>query len=184
MVDQYENKIQQALKNVETQEETISSPFITLSSGVVLRLKKINVLRINAVVDQFKYPDIPETWDSNKERPIKNPDSPEYKQMCAEIDAQRIWALLDAIAVLGTEIESVPKEVPLLESDEWIDELKVLKIGVDAESKLARYMAWIKFVAILDRTDLNRIAEQFGVQMGISEAGVSEEIRKNFPNQT
>ena len=42
MADQYETKIQKALHVVETEEQETSSPFIKLSSGVILRLKKVS----------------------------------------------------------------------------------------------------------------------------------------------
>lgn len=178
----YTEKIGNALKVVEAKEETASDQ-ITLSSGVVLRLKKINVLRINAVVEQFKYPKVPEIWDANKDRALRNPDDPEYKALCAEVDAQRTWAVLDAIAALGTEVMSVPPTVHALESNEWIEELQLLKIPVDPDSKLARYMAWIKFVAIVDTADFQKIAEQFGMAMGTAEGKVAESIQRNFPDQ-
>jgi hypothetical protein len=180
---QYADKINEALTVTEAKEESLENNEITLSTGVRLRLKKINILRINAVVDQFHYPEVPEVWDEHREKSFKNPDSPTYQQMKAEVDEQRTLAVIDAIAALGTEIAFVPPAIPVLESDDWLEELAFLKIPVVTDSRLARYLAWIKFVAIGDVVDLQKITEQFGVTMGTAEGKVAESIQRNFPDQ-
>lgn len=180
---QYSDKINDALKVVEAHEEGLENNELTLSTGVKLRLKKINILRINAIVDRFKYPEVPEVWDEHREKYFKNPDSPTYQQMKAEVDEQRTLAVIDAIAALGTEIAYVPPGLSPLESDEWITELQFLQIPVLPDNRLARYLAWVKFVAIGDITDLQKISEQFGVAMGTSEGKVAESIQRNFPDQ-
>lgn len=180
----YDEKIVQAVKVVEATETTKQNPTIVLKgSGVVLRLKKVNVLRINAINDRFRYPEVPKLFDENKGRELRNPDDPNYKAACAEVDEQRMMAILDAIAVLGTEIVSVPEGVPALADNTWVEELQFLQIPVDPDSPLARYMAWIKYVAIKDQEDLMTIGREFGLVMGNSEVMVADSIATNFPDQ-
>jgi len=180
-VQTYDAKIVEAVKIVEATDET-KAPTITLEgSGVVLQLKKVNILRINAINDRFKYPDVPEVYDEVKDRKTRNPDHPDYKKACAEVDEQRIMAILDALSVFGTEIVFVPADVPKLEDNDWVEELKFVEIPVDPESPMARKLAWIKYVAIRDQGDFMKIAREFGVVMGNSEAMVADSIATNFP---
>lgn len=181
MTQQYDVKIGEALQVIEAKELTEDKQ-ITLTTGVVLRLKKVNVLRINAINDQFKYPEVPKVYDENKGREIRNPDHPDYVRACQEMDAQRSMALIDAIAALGTEVVSVPDNIQKPEDNGWVEECEVLNIPVKKDSPLARYMAWIKYVAILDTADFMKIANEFGMMMGTSEGLVASTIQTNFPN--
>ncbi len=179
-MDSYDNQIQTALKNVENKTE--AAPEITLTTGVVLRLKKFSFMRIQSIVSQFKEPEIPKEWDVAREREIRNPDSPVYLAEKAEMDQRRTMAVIDAIMVFGTEIISVPKDFPKLEDDNWIEELEFINIKVDKESRLARYLNWVKNVAIRDPEDLIKISEEFGVQMGTAERRITDKLRENFPH--
>ena len=171
----YEEKIQDALV------ESIPEPYVTLSTGVVLKLKKAPMLRIQAVANKFKYPDIPEVWDKDRERWIQNPDNPDYKKACEAVDMERGFATVDAIVAMGTEIESIPDGVPHVSDNSWIDEMNVVGIEI-SDIPIARYMSWIKFVAISDEKDLTKITEAATRLMGTSEGRVAGAIRDNFPD--
>jgi hypothetical protein len=179
----YNEKIQAALIAVEKAEE---NPEVTdrveLSSGVILRFKKIPLLRINAIVDQFPYPPVPEIFDEAKGRVEKNPLSETYLEMCKKVDAERATAVVDAVVATGTVLEYKPDSVSPVESEDWIEELEVSHITIKKESKLARYLAWVKFVAIVDADDLGKIAREFGITLGVSESKIAAAIDNNFPN--
>lgn len=178
----YSDRIQQAVSEVEQKELKKADDTITLTTGVVLKLKHVPILRINAVLERFPYPEIPELWDDEKQRMLRNPNHPVYLEQRTKVDEQRTWAILDTIAALGTEVVSVPPSIAPVESNDWVEELDLLGIAVKVDSRLARYLAWIKFVAIGTGDDLTAIAQQFGLALGVSEARIANEIRNNFPN--
>ena len=182
-MDEYTERIQQAVAEVEQKEIKKADDTITLTTGIVLKLKHVPILRINAVLDRFPYPDVPLLWDEDKQRELRNPNHPAYLAEREKVDQQRTWAILDAVAALGTEVISVPAGVYKPEEDGWIEECEVLGIEVNTSSKVARYLAWIKFVAIGTMDDMTSIARQFGLALGVSEERIAAEIRNNFPNQ-
>jgi hypothetical protein len=179
-MDTYDEKIQNAIIQVE--EKDLNALSITLSNGAVLRLKKFPFMRIQAVVSQFKYPDIPEVYDEMRGKPIKNPDSPTYLAMKMEVDQDRSMAVMDAVATFGVEVEYLPEDVPALEDDSWIEELEFIHIPVQKDSRLARYQAWIKFVVIRDPVDFAKVAEEFGIQMGTAERKIADNLQNHFPD--
>ena len=178
----YDAKIQDALTLVEAEEKEGISDQITFSNGVVLKLKKVNILRIQAVMDKFKYPEVPMVFDENKGRGERNPNDPFYLKKIEEINVQRSLAVLDAIAALGTEPLIIPDTVPQIDDPGWIEECQLIGIEVNTEPKIARYLSWVKYVAVVDTNDFIKIGEQFGVTLGISEARVAEQLRTNFPD--
>jgi len=177
----YDQEIQHVLEL--TEEQTEQSDEITLSTGVVLKFKKIPILRIQAVVEQFPYPDVPEVFNKDKGRMEKNPFSEEYKKLVEEADTKRGLAVIDTVLAVGTEVSSVPDDFEkTLDSEDWIEELAIGHIKVNAASKIARYHAWVKYVAIVDQSDVGKILEQFGLQLGTGEANVASQLRNNFPD--
>lgn len=176
----YDQEIQEALELVEAQPE--QSDEITLSTGVVLKFKKIPILRIQAVVEQFPYPEVPEVFNKDKGRYEKNPFSEEYKKMVEEIDAKRGLAVIDTVLAVGTEVSTTPDNFAGPDTDEWLEELEIGHIKVKRDSKIARYHAWVKYVAIVDQDDVGKILEQFGLQLGVGEANVAQQLQTNFPH--
>lgn len=175
--------IQLALMDIENHEEG-QDGLVHLSSGVTLKLKKVPILRIQEIVRRFKYPDPPRFYDEDKKRWYENPDHPDYIARKEEVDGERGLAVIDAVAALGTELHTVPEGFQRPEDNDWIDELEFLGIEVKKESKLARYHAWIKFVAIIDMDDMTKITEQFGLSLGVSNAKIANSLRENFPDNS
>ena len=177
----YEQKIQDAIVEVGSKDET-SSPLIVLSTGVVLEPKKFSMMRIQAIMSRFKLPEIPLMEDADKGRPIRNPNHPLYIEQKNQMEQDRSMAIIDAIIAFGTKIKFIPEDFSRPEDDDWIEELKLIEIPVNETFALARYQAWVKFVAAPDLEDISKISEQFNVQMGTSEVKIAANIRENFPS--
>ncbi len=178
-MDDYQKQVQKAI--IEVAEKEKPEPFITLSSGVVLKVKKINYMIVQAVINQFRYPDVPEVMDKDRGRLIRNPDNPDYKKLCDEVDANRMRAIVDAIAAFGVDIHHVPDHIRPIDNEDWIKELSLVGIMVEGSFPPARQQAWINYVALPDGDDVARLTKEFLSVMGVSEAAVAESIRDNFP---
>lgn len=178
----YEEKIQAAVVHEEGKQDGQEVPTLKLSTGVVLKLKKFSFMRVQSILSKFKDPEIPLVYDKERGRDLRNPDDPTYLAKKAEVETERMMAVVDAIAVFGTDIESVPNGFPLPSDDSWIDELEFVNVvTVDRTSELARKLNWIKYVAVRDPEDLVKIANEFGVQMGTAEKEVVDQLHENFP---
>lgn len=175
----YEPKIIEAIAE-EEQKGSEQTDRITFSNGVTLGFKKVNIMRIQSIANKFEYPEVPEVYNADKDRWEKNPDNPQYVKACEKVDYQQGMAVIDAIAAFGTYVIHVPETVPTVESDEWIEELELFGIEVNRDSKLARYYAWVKYVAVVDQDDLMVLGQQFGVTMGASERLVKNQLRSSF----
>lgn len=176
---EYVEKIQRAVAEVEAVREEDKNT-LTLSNGVKLQLKSVPLLRIQAISERFKYPDVPEVYDPDKDRTYKNPFDPLYQQMKQEVDVQRTWAILDAVLAFGTKLVYRPDDVPALEGDDWIEDLKMSELAVNVSSPTARYLMWVKYVAVVTLDDLKLISNQFGINMGVSEEQIAQAMDSSF----
>lgn len=178
----YDEKILQAIAEDELEQQQESN-LVTLGTGVVLRVKAVPVLRVQAIVNKFKYPKVPELYDDKKDRMIRNPNSPEYLEERSQVAIERTVAIIDAVVATGTEVVSVPKSLPSIESKEWVEELIATQVLDNIPvSKSARYLAWVKYVAIKDDDDMMEIARLAGLNVGASEVRVAGQLQSSFPD--
>jgi len=180
----YDEKI---LEVVADEEAVVKAGnLVTLSTGVVLRIVPVPVLRVQAIINRFKYPPVPELWDDKRERNIRNPNSPEYAEARQQIEIERTFAIIDAVLVTGTEIAHRPDNVAAMEDDEWIDILEVTHVlaegSVRKDSPASRYLAWAKYVAIGSAEDMVAVTSAAGMNMGTSEAKVAGALQGSFPD--
>ena len=185
MVDNYERNIQVAVAEVNPSASADLNE-IKLQTGVILRKKKFPILLLDTVLNKFPYPPVPDYWDEERKRAVKNPESEAYKLLIEEVDNQRGMATIDAMIAFGTELLSVPEGFYRPENDEWINNLEaieVLGISVRRDSTTARYLAWVKFVAITDPSEFNLISSVVQSLVGVPGDKVAEAI-DTFPDNT
>lgn len=177
----YDRDIQNAVAGVSA-PATISN-VITFKNGVKLKRKNFSIITVQKIVAKFKYPEIPEYWDEDRKRGIKNPDHPVYKRECEEVDAARGMAVIDAIIAFGTEFVSAPDDVEKLESDSWVVMCDLIGIPVLKDNHNARYLAWVQNVAITDNTDLEQLMSFVQAAAGVPGDAVMQAI-DSFPNHS
>lgn len=179
MAEIYDDKILDAV-DAEAQKPE-EKDTIELSTGVILKQKTVPVLRAQALISRFKYPPVPELYDEKKDRMIRNPNSPEYMQMKAEIDTERGLAVIDLAIASGTEMVHVPDHLPKLDDEEWLTELVETGVILKApESKAGRYLAWVKYNAIGTAEDMQAIGAAAGLSFGVSERQVATSLENSF----
>jgi len=171
----YNADIQRAVVEVDASTQA-SSGVLILKNGIKLKLKKIQLMRIQAVWNKFPYPKVPAVWDEDRQREIKNPNSEEYLQMKADVDEQRNTAIFDAIAALGVDVLEVPEGIDKIEDDNWIEECEVIGLTVDKTKRVARKLAWMKYVALSDPEDMINLSKEFGISMGLNEEQIATAV--------
>lgn len=179
-MESYNEQIQEVLSVVEEPQTPVEKDVIVLSTGVELKRKEFPIMRVQAVAEMFPYPEVPLVWNEEKQRKERWAGSEEYVKAVEEVDRRRGLAVVDTVMAVGTEVVYIPEGFPTPDSDEWIEELEISHITVKRESKVARYHAWIKYVATKNEDDLVKIMSFATAQMGSSEANVAQQLQQNF----
>jgi len=73
----------------------------------------------------------------------------------------------------GTEIESVPRGIAKPESNDWLELMEVLGVDIDLDRPIARYLAWVRYVALATAADVTVITEAMSKGIGLTEEDVA-----------
>lgn len=153
---------------------------IYLSTGVVLRGKPAPALSLIKIMARFPRPKVPTYHNKTLGREMENPDDPDYQERVQAQKTESSSAMLNALILMGTEIESVPKKFPKPESDDWLDEYRVLGLGDEqADNKHWRYLNWVIFKAAPTADDMQAIQKAVGKLSGVPESAVQD--AEEFP---
>jgi len=166
------------LKSIEVAGKEPSND-ITLSSGVVVRAKKVPPMYLITVMTRNPSPKPPIVFIKDMGRNMENPDDPNYIERVRAWERENNTAILDALIVLGTSLVSVPKGTPRPEKDDWLNIIKTLDMPMQPENESWRYLTWMKLIAATEEKDLTLIQEAVGRLSGISEKDVK--AAEDFP---
>ena len=152
--------------------ESVDSDQITLSSGVVLRVKQAPPLTLIKVMAAFPRPKPPVYLNATMGREVENPDDPDYLERLQAHKTESSSALLNALILLGTELVSTPKKFSKPDENSWLEEYAELGIPSKPESKSWRYLNWVMFKAVANEKDLEVIQKAVGRRSGVPETAV------------
>lgn len=133
---------------------------LTLSNGIVLRLKAPPQHLIREVSSRVPAPTIPVVNIEEKGREEENPADPDYQAALVKWGNDQALAAADVALLMGTECLSVPPDMFGPEEDGWLSYLKI--VGVDPELGTPseahpltpeRYWAWLRFYALRNDED-------------------------------
>lgn len=170
-------KTAQAVEKASAQDESL----IVLSTGVVLRGKKANPSMLIQTMASFPRPTPPIVYMTSMGREMENQDDPQY------LDEVQAWkmeysnALVTAMILLGTDLESKPRGMPGPFDDEWLEDYSLLTKDIHPNNKKWRYLAWVKFKAAQDEEDMAKIQEVVGRLSGVRESAVA--AAEEFPGR-
>lgn len=145
---------------------------ITLSSGVVLRGKKMNPAILIQVMAAVPRPEPPVVFMEKMGREMENPDDPQYIERLQAWKMEFADRVVTAMVSLGTEIVSIPKKMEGPNGNEWLKDYTLLGLPLFPMSETWRYLVWVKFKAIRDEEDMKKIQEVVGRLNGIREEAV------------
>ena len=155
----------------------LNGSHVTLSTGVVLRVKKVSRNLIADIIARHAPPSVPLYYNEEKGRQEENPDDPEYLSALQMYRARLGNDINNAIILDGTEIESVPEALEPMTSSRWLERMRLKGYNVDGQD--ARYLYWVKFVAADDSTDdFRKLIEGVKRQMGILETDVQASVKR------
>lgn len=155
---------------------------ITLSSGVVLKMRRVAPLAISDAVARVKEPEVPRIFQEDKGREEENPEHPDYKRAMEKYEETTGLVAMNVLLLMGTSIESIPEELSKPEDEDWIENLEFLEVKIDKDSPKARYLGWLRYYALTSDQDFMAVMD-----LARSFAGVKEEdvqaAAKSFPSE-
>jgi hypothetical protein len=122
---------------------------LTLSTGIVLRLRPVPQAVIRRAASKVKRPEVPMFHNADKDRDEENPDHPDYRKALETWIEEQAFAIREVILILGTEPLTVPQDMELPDGETWFRAPQ--KLGLITEAELAdehlRYLAWLEIYA-------------------------------------
>ena len=158
---------------------------VEFSTGVKLKVK--DQMNPSVLIDilsdlESKRPEPPIVYIEALDREEINMDDPSYIDRLNRWETASSGRIADALILIGTEVTFVPEGVESQDDNSWIGILEVLGFKMNRRSKAARYLAWVKHVAIQNVKDWEMITEQVGRRAGVSEADVNR-AQSSFPDK-
>lgn len=167
------------LKALESMKDAARQ--VTLSNGIVLRIKTVPPGLVRRAVRRIPMPEVPLVDLGNREE--ENPDDPDYQKAIAKCHTDRIQATFELWKALGTEVLTVPSGVWGPDDDGWVEELESVRdeggvplIEVQREPPATRYLEWLSLYAMADVGDATLVTAAQFARTGIIEPEVSEAI--------
>lgn len=145
---------------------------ITLSSGVVLELRRVGYWIIYEATRRLKKPEIPVQYIEEKGRSEENPAHPDYIAALEQYDNDRAALVINAYLWFGTKLASVPVGMAMPDED-WAAEFAFLGIE-PASNKQERYAQWLKLVACAgDADEITRLTQRITSDNAVTEGEVA-----------
>ena len=166
-----EQKSAEAIQEAQNKNKDV----VEFSTGVKLKIKEqMNpsvIIDVLADLEEDR-PDPPTVYIEALDREEINLDDPTYIERLGRWEIVGSRRIVDALILIGTELLSVPKGMEEPKDSSWIGVLEVLGFKLNRRSEAARYLAWVKHVAIETEDDWAVITESVGRRAGVSESDV------------
>lgn len=187
-----QNEANQAVADILADESVQADDprLLRLSTGVILRMKPVSPFMLNLLAHKYPEPEVPSVFIESKGRYELNPLDPDYVRLKEERDQARQQAAIDLYVGKGTELVRGPDDLPGLDDESWVQDLADLADPGDLveeevkrieQNPRYRYVAWVKYVAIGNRQDLEDLSRRVMRVMGVAAEDVADEVRK-FPD--
>lgn len=146
---------------------------VTLSNQVVLKLRPVPPLALREAAVRIPPPAIPTVFIADHGREEPNPADPVYIEALKTYEQDQVFRVADVLMLLGTSVESVPDEIEMPESDNWIDALEALDLHVDRSNKYKRYLSWLRLYAVQSEVDIANVMAAVVSLSGVTEVEVA-----------
>lgn len=179
--DQESVAIHAAAKAFNDSKKSPVQERLILSNGVVLKVKSMPPMLLNAAANTIPVPPVPKFFNDEKGREEENPNHPDYLAALEARNATVAISTMNLVFAASTEIDHVPDNMMRPEDDGWIKIAHMAGFNFDPEDKIERYLAWLKSYALATIQDLSE-AQRIPLELsGVSEQEVGEAIQ-NFPS--
>lgn len=162
---------------IETAKENAfaEKEITTLSSGVRVKISRVGSGTLTQATSKLRAPQVPEVWDEDKQRFLRNPNDPGYEADMEQWQVERANLIIDTIVILGVElIDPIPEPEEIdgqIVQPNWMRKLRLLdKRGVlnledfDLDDEFERHYLYVRHFAAADDKDFAVISERAGLR--------------------
>jgi len=153
-----------------------------LSNGIILGLKPVAPLLLNAVQEEFTPPDPPKVYMEEKGRDEPNPNDPAYLAEVERLSNEQSMAVNNMLLAAGTVCKSVPEGYFAPEDEGWIEQIAMAgevtgrPIEIHTDQKIKRYLCWLRYYALETNADIAILTSLIIQLGGITEGEVESAI--------
>lgn len=145
---------------------------ITLSSGVVLELRRVGYWIVYEATRRLKKPEVPVQFIEEKGRPEENPAHPDYLAALEQYEQHRADLVINTYLWFGTKLVSTPTGMLGPDTD-WAEEFAFLGIE-PIENRQERYAQWLKLVACRgDADEITKLTQRITSDNAVTETEVA-----------
>lgn len=139
------------------------SEIVTLSTGVVVRLKPVSSSLVEEMKGAIKMPPVPVVYIEAKEREEENPNDPRYIDEVEDVNRRRADAIFDALCTFGVElVDGLPEDTMWIKKLRFLEKRGTLDLsGFDLEDDFDLEFLYKRYVAVAG-TDLQTIGGLHG----------------------
>jgi hypothetical protein len=153
-----------------------------LSNGIVLLLKPVPPLLVQAVTQEYQPPSPPKVFIEEKGREEENPNDPEYLRNIERLANEQELAVGNLILGVGTSVKSVPDGYFMPNDDNWIAQVEFASklsgtdLKIEKEDTVKRYLCWLRYYAMETGSDV-ALCTGITIQLaGIQESEIEEVV--------
>jgi hypothetical protein len=167
----------------ERQAKADRMDVMTLKSGVVLNIRKVATSIMMDVYNEVNEvrPSVPVTFIERLQRTEENPDDKGYQEALQAYKTKQVGMISDAFLWRGVTVQSTPKGFPKPSDEDWLDELRSMKL-LKVDTKRRREFLWLKYVVLEDDEEYSEVIKAIGRKSGVREEDVknaSESFRSD-----
>lgn len=158
------------------------SNIVEFRSGLKLGIHEVPPLILRQPLQDLPEPEPPTIYLEDKGVSEPNPSNPDYIEAHAKWQATLGLATMDTMLLLGTTEPSEDGEPkPLIidlgsvmapDKEGWVHWLEAAGVRVDLSSPNTRYLCWLRYYAVSNAGDLNRLMTAIAGKSGVKEEDV------------
>jgi hypothetical protein len=168
--------VQELIIPVAANSSDSKNDLITVSTGVVFRMREPSTWAITEVIRQMAAikPQPPIIHDPDRGRDEPNDADPDYQAALATWGDRELERKYDVVIATGTKVEYIPEGIPSPDSAEWLDVLTAVGLPQPENmSEIERYIRWVKYVAAPSQGDWISLILRITPKAGTAEREVS-----------
>lgn len=159
---------------------------VTVSTGVVFRIKEVPQMAFMDLRSSLPEPTPPIFFNADYDRDEPNFNDPIYLSKKQNWGVALMSAMMDMQIILGTEVVTIPKNIPAPNSEEFGEVLKIMLRGIGYTQQeikdighLERYLYWVKYKGTkgdLNETggDMEKLFREVSRESGVPEDDVAD----------
>lgn len=158
----------------EEQERTAETE-LKLSSGVVVRCRRVSPLLLQQAGAAIPEPKVPTFFNENRQQEEENPAHPDYAAALNQRQQDVGNASINAAILMGTEIvEPLPAGFPAQDDETWISKLAVLGVHPPIDTPYERYISWMRNLVLASNDDLRVVMRACSGDILVQEEDVAK----------